>query len=218
MRAGRAPALLALGLLGALPLGAAPADGAPATRSWNFRALLDGRPIGQHRFSVDTRGAERIVASDADFAVKILGLTAYRYRHQASEHWLGGCLATLRATTNDGGTASAVHAERGGGALRIDEPVPARAIAGCVMSFAYWNPAILAQTRLLNAQTGQLEDVQVERVGPGTVEVRGRPVAATAFRILGAALPIEIWYSAQDEWVGLDSVVTGGRRLSYRLQ
>jgi hypothetical protein len=175
------------------------------TGEWAFRALLDGEPIGQHRFSVSGEGDERQVLSRAEFAVKFLGITAYRYRHQATERWRGNCLTALDSTTDDDGKPEAVRADEGD------------ALKGCVMSFAYWNPAIQTQTRLLNAQTGRFETVQVRRTGSGSVEVRGKPVEANEYRITGAAQPIVVWYTPRGEWVGLDSIVAGGRKLSYRL-
>ncbi len=215
----------ALAVLGALTASAScvAADGAtPPVGEWNFRALLDGKPIGQHRFSVTAKtsaqGDERKVLSEASFAVKFLGITAYRYRHTATEEWRGDCLTALFSTTDDDGKSSSVRAEADGDALSVKAGSTVQLLKGCVMSFAYWNPAIQTQTRLLNAQTGKAESVQVSRIGGGSVEVRGQPVAATQFRITGPAQPIDVWYSAQGDWIGLDSLVAGGRRLSYRLQ
>jgi hypothetical protein len=178
--------------------------GAQATE-WNFRALLDNKPIGSHRFVVNADGDARTVLSEARFAVKFFGITAYRYQHTATEQWRGDCLNELTSTTNDDGKASKVHL------------TPAE-LKGCAMSFAYWNPLIQTQTRLLNAQTGAFENVQVSRVGTGTLSVRGTPTTATRWRITGPAQPIDVWYSSQGDWVGLDSTVAGGRQLSYRLE
>ncbi len=192
----KAIALSLIGVLGGCAAHAA---------EWNFRALLDDRPIGTHRFSLSTQGDERTLRSEASFAVRFLGFTAYRYHHTATEHWRGDCLNELDAATDDGGKASKVH-------------LAADALKGCAMSFAYWNPLIQTQTRLLNAQTGQFESVQVSRIGPGTLDVRGTPTPAMRWRITGPANPIDVWYSAQGDWIGLDSTVTGGRRLSYRIE
>jgi hypothetical protein len=185
---------------------AAPCADAHVAREWNFRALLDDKPIGTHHFSLDDgAGGDRTLVSEADFAVKFLGLTAYRYHHHATEQWRGDCLAGIAATTNDDGKVSDVH-------------LGAEGLSGCVMSFAYWNPRIQGQTQLLNAQTGKIETVQVSRVGPGTLTVHGTPMPAVRWRITGAEHPIDVWYSTQGDWVGLDSTVDGGRKLSYRLQ
>jgi len=178
--------------------------GAQATE-WNFRALLDNKPIGSHRFVLSADGDARTLLSEARFAVKFFGITAYRYQHTATEHWRGNCLDALTSTTNDDGKASKVHLD-------------ATELTGCPMSFAYWNPLIRRQARLLNAQTGEFESVQVSRVGDGTLPVRGTPTAATHWRITGPAQPIDVWYSLQGDWIGLDSTVAGGRKLSYRLE
>jgi len=192
---------------------------ANAAATWDFVALLNGEPIGEHRFSVTASGDGRKLTSDASFTVKFVGITAYRYRHHASEQWRGNCLTSLDANTDDDGKATQVQS-------RLDEDRfvvstnagKARALPACVMSFAYWNPAIRSQARLLNAQTGEYEDVQVRRMGTGEISVRGTTVAATRWRISGPPQPVDLWYSAQDEWIGLDSTVAGGRTLSYRLR
>jgi hypothetical protein len=199
--------------LSALPLVSAAAD----TR-YDFQVLLDDKPIGEHRFTVDGPVDARTVVSDARFMVKLLGLTVYRYTHRAEEQWRGNCLRSLVASTDDDGTASRVAADAASDALKVVMPEGTRSIEGCVMSFAYWNPAIRQQTRLLNAQTGRLEAVQVSRIASGTVEARGQTVPAVRWRIDGPAQPVDVWYTAQGEWVGLDSTVGGGRRLSYRLK
>lgn len=200
------PAAIGLALCGAALAASAEPVLAP-TGEWNFRALLDGKPIGQHRFSVSGEGEERKVVSEANFTVKFLGITAYRYQHKATEQWRDNCLTALDSNTDDDGKPQRVLTDRNDALLK-----------GCVMSFAYWNPAIQSQGRLLNAQTGKLETVQVKRIGAGSIAVRGKPVEATEFHITGPANSIVVWYSAQGEWVGLDSTVAGGRKLSYRLQ
>ena len=182
----------------------------PATAGvdeWNFRAFLDGSPIGEHRFVLSGAGDERHLSSEASFAVKLLGITAYRYRHSATERWRGNCLVRLAADTDDGGKRSRVRLGAEG-----DGP-----LAGCVMSFAYWNPAIRSQTRLLNAQTGLQENVRVSRIEESVIDVRGTATQAVRWRITGPAAAIDIWYSTADEWIGLDSTLESGRKLSYRL-
>jgi hypothetical protein len=201
----------------ACALAASPAAAAPAGDS-TFSVFLDDKPIGEHRFSIGGTEEARSVVSEASFTVKLLGLTVYRYRHRAVEKWRGDCLSELTATTDDDGKASRVRTEAEGDGLVVVTDAGRQALKGCVMSFAYWNPAIQRQPRLLNAQTGRSESVQVSRAGGGTVEVRGRQVAATRWRIDGPAQPIDVWYSAQGEWVGLDSMVDGGRKLVYRLK
>ena len=86
------------------------------------------------------------------------------------------------------------------------------------MSFAYWNPQMLRQTQLLNAQTGALEQTHVVDLGGETITVRGAPVPAKRYRITGTKNPIDLWYSPADEWLALESTLAGGRRLRYALK
>lgn len=215
----------ALSLLVAGPAVAAHAGPASAgSREWDFAVLLDDRPIGTHRFVVAEDGDARIVASTADFAVRILGVTVYRYRHQADERWQGDCLAALDADTDDDGRQTQVRGRlEGGGSFRVvATPRGARATeadaAGCMMSYAYWNPALRHRTRLVNPQTGRIDAVTITPLGASTIDVHGMPTAAEGIRIQGPAEAIDVWYATDGgAWIGLDSRVAQGRRLSYRL-
>ena len=195
----------------------APAAALAQAARYDFEVRLDGQPVGTHRFVVEGDAPARTVESTASFDVRFLGFTAYSYRHHASERWQGDCLRSLAATTDDDGRQTAVRAERTGDATRVTAGSATRHHPACVMSFAYWNPALRRQTRLLNPQTGRLEAVHVEQLADGTLPVGGRPVAATHYRIEGAEAPVEVWYAADGAWIGLDSVVGGRHRLSYRL-
>jgi hypothetical protein len=163
---------------------------AQARTSWDFTVLLDGKPVGWHRYSVQLDGDERVLTSTAHLEVRILGLTVYRYTHDATERWKGDCLLRLSSRTDDNGER--LEVERW-----LDE---------CAMSFAYWNVAMLKRSELLNPQTGRFESVAITPLGEGR------------HRITGTKNPIELQYSPSGEWIALDSTVSGGRTLSYRLQ
>lgn len=190
----------------------------PATRTYAFLASLDGKPIGEHRFTVTGDGADRRVTSEAHFKVTLLGFTAYRYDHRAQEQWTGDCLDSLQSSTDDDGKATSVRMARSGDVDEITTGATHASVAGCLMTYAYWNPALRLQTRLLNPQTGRVDAVRVERIGEGRVWVHGVDVDAVDWRITGGESPVDLWVSAQGEWVGLDATVAHGRhRLSYRL-
>lgn len=177
-----------------------------AERQWNFSVFLDGAPIGEHRFRLTAlEPGSRSLESTALFTVRVLGVPLYRYRHEARELWRGDCLARIASDTDDDGTRNAVRQD-----FAHD--------TGCLRSFAYWNPAILVSQPLLDPQTGKTETVQVSREEDGVVTVRGQPRPATRWRLVGPKYPIDVWYATgSGEWVGLDSTVRGGRKLSYRL-
>ena len=209
----------AIAILCSGPWSHATTDSAPASRAaegWTFRVLLDGKPVGEHRFRATSPddSAERTVLSEADFTVRWLGVPVYRYRHRAVERWRGDCLVALSADTDDNGQRSRVAGAQRSDVFEVSVPALQRA-PGCVMSFAYWNPALRSQQRLLNGQTGRIESVRVEPIGDARPESEQRPVGAIGWRINGLSQPIDVWYSADGDWIGLDTRV-GGRTLSYR--
>jgi hypothetical protein len=211
-------ALLCASLCGAASLLAAPAQAAtPGT--WTFRVLLGDSDIGEHRFVLHEQDGQRTMRIAAVFAVKLLGLTVYRYRHEATEQWAGNCLARLDAQTDDNGTRLQVAARPAGERrLQVESSQGSAELGPCVMSFAYWNPAMLQQSALLNSQTGKLEAVRIRALGETSIPVRGQAQPARHYAIEGLEQPIELWYSLQGEWLALQSTVAGGRRLRYVLQ
>lgn len=207
--------MIALLLLAAL----APAAATASTgQEWRFRVLLDEREVGDHVFRVEERGGERRVTSDARFAVKFLFIDAYTYTHQARERWQGDCLTAIESRTDDNGRQLAVQGVRSSGRFEVAAGNAQTALPECVMSFAYWNPAMLHQARLLNAQTGELLDVRVEPLGEETVAVRGASLAARRYALHAPDFRIDVWYASGNRWVRLESRTDGGRLLRYLIQ
>ncbi|MDM0044502.1 DUF6134 family protein [Variovorax dokdonensis] len=193
--------------------------GAVDARTTTFTVLLDGEPIGEHRFvQTPQRDGLLELTSEANFQVRLLGVPVYRYQHRAQELWQGDCLQTLKASTQDGGESTQVDASRVQGALVIETGERRQQVDGCLMSFAYWNPVMQRQNRLLNVQTGRIEQVQLTRIETAQIDVRGQMVSAQRWRLSGTERPLDVWWTAQGQWVGLDATVSGGRKLSYRLR
>lgn len=205
----RVPATLILLLAGTGPVVAATGD-------WDFRVLLDGREIGRHRYTLEGEGQRRYLRSDATFDVRLLSISAFRYKHQALERWESGCLQSLDSRTRMNGKQVIVTASAREGRLMVERPSGRDEHEGCVMSFAYWDPRILEAERLLNSQTGELVPVQISAEGTDAVSVRGRKLAAERHRIQGPGLEIDLWY-ADGHWVALEALTDVGRRLRYEL-
>lgn len=204
-------ALVAMGAVGP----AAPAR----AESWNFEVRLDGKPIGTHRFTVDGPAEAREVTSNAAFDVRLLGINVFRYRHEARERWRGDCLQEIRSRTDDDGKP--VEVDR-----RLASAMPGE--PACLMSYAYWNPALIRQQRLLNPQTGEVDEVHIERLPDAAIPAGGRDVDASRWRITstapssGKSAParqvLTLWRDRTDgRWLGLDAQVKGDRVLTYRL-
>lgn len=208
--------LPAISLLG-IVLATADAVGAQTgPLEWQFDVSLDGKPIGSHSFELRQEGDNRVLTTEATFDVKFLFFTAFRYRHRTTEVWDDGCLVTIDAETNSNGKRLEVTGERTDDGFAVQTSDSASTLPECIKSFAYWNPAVLTEARLLNSQTGVYEDVEAEYEGVDEVRVADRTVSADRYRLSAKAGDITLWYSRDDNtWVGLEAPAKGGRRLRY---
>lgn len=188
-----------------------------AQRSYEFAVLLDGSPIGYHHFDLLLRDNGLEVRSEASFDVRILFINAFRYRHTNRELWDGECLRVIESSTRQNGKEFAVSGERVSEGLEIAANGKSDRLEGCVMSFAYWNPRFLEQSRLLDPQTGEYLSVEVQPLGREELTVKGEAVVASAFQITARNLDITVFYSEDDTWLGLESVAKGGRIIRYVL-
>lgn len=205
--------LITLALVGSPTVASATVD----ARSWDFSVMLDGENIGYHRFELTEEGQHRRVTSEAKFDVRFLFVNVFRYRHTTNEVWAGDCLREINARTQANGKKLAVSGATVEDRLLIDAGNARKEFQDCVMTFAYWNPAFLGQRKLLNAQSGEYLDVQVEDLGREKIEVRGRNVDASVYRLTAKKLELKLWYSSSDEWLALESVAKGGRIIRYEL-
>jgi len=189
---------------------------ASQAQQWNFQALLDGDPIGYHKFELRQDGQGRLLSSEAEFQVKFLFVTAYDYRHQATERWDANCLNELGSFTDDNGAEFKVAGTVNKGAFVVESGRQRAELPQCVMSFAYWNPAILEQSRLLNVQDGRYVDVRINREATEAFRLGSETVRAHRYSLSAEDLDITLWYSADEyEWLGLESVTEKGYTLRY---
>ena len=207
--------LLAAGLLMTTAVGSTPQ---PNDRDWNFTVYLDDDPVGHHRFTLTETEAMRKLRSEARFTVKVLMIEAYRYAHESNENWQGDCLATIDARTDDNGDQSSVQGNARDGRFELKKGVRAETLPACIMTFAYWNPLMLKQSRLLNPQTGDYTTVRIAAQGREMLPVRGQPVSTDKYHLDAGKFQIDLWYADGGRWVGLDSLLDNGRKLRYRME
>jgi len=209
--------VLALAATGVAWSETAPASAEPRSREWNFRVWLGDTAIGHHNFRLTEQAGKRTLVTEADFRVRFLFVTAYRYRHFNTETWQGGCLQQIESRTDANGQVLNVVGFAGPGGFELrsaEEPGP---VPDCVKTFAYWDTGILDEEKLLNSQTGELMSITVERLAGEELRVRGRDVPTRKYRLLTKDLALDIWYSRDSEWLALESTTRDGRRLRYEL-
>ena len=187
------------------------------TVEWNFRVYLDDSEIGYHRFQLtDTKESQKLF-TEADFRVKFLFLTAYKYQHKNVETWRNDCLQAIESETDINGESFAVRGLQKPNVFAFEAGELETVVSDCVNTFAYWNADFLDKSRLLNSQTGELMPITVEPLPEENITVRGVATTARKYRLLAEDLNLDLWYSEDDEWLGLESTTKSGRKLRYEL-
>lgn len=192
-----------------------------ANPTWDFRVFLEDKEIGTHRFDlIDKGGSERELVSQARMTVKVLFVTAYTYDHHDVEHWNGDCLSKVTSKTDDNGDKYQVDVQRQGATTKVQTLNGVQTLGECVLTFAYWNPAMLKQTKLLNSQDGEYVEVKITDAGADSIVVRGveTPARRYELRSTNKKLSIDLWYSPKDEWLALESMTERGQKLIYKLK
>jgi hypothetical protein len=191
---------------------------AAQAKEWSFEVWLEKQKIGTHSFVL----TDSQLQSRANFKVKVLFINAYRYQHQADETWQGACLSQLQAHTEENKEVTEVKGTLQGDQFVIEKNGKKQSLPACVMTFAYWNPDILKQQRLLNPQNGEYLDISVSDDGKQAITVKGLQTNVHQYRLSGRyqgkdKLNITLWYDEQKEWVGLESITPEGYKIIYKI-
>ncbi len=200
-----APALLmSRGLAAAVP---------PGNRI-AFGVTRNDSPIGTHVLEFAREGGDVRVSIAIDFAVRFLGVTAFRYTHRNTELWRGDRLISIASTTDNNGTPLAVKALAQGRGIAVEGTESGAYVAPEeAISTSYWHAAFLRGQKI-DTQGGRLLSTSLERLGEEEVTVAGRQVPATRWRITGD-LTLDIWYDRSGGWSALRFVRGDGSVIRY---
>ncbi|OYY49767.1 MAG: hypothetical protein B7X95_06785 [Methylophilaceae bacterium 17-44-8] len=189
------------------------------SKDWSFDVYLDKQKIGAHTFSLN----DNQLSSKANFKVKVLFISAYDYLHTAQETWQNDCLAKLSAHTVENKVVMDVEASKKNDVFEVIYNKTTQKLPECTMTFAYWNPKILSQKKLLNPQNAEYLDTKIQSLGNETIQARGRPIEASHYKIMGALngknkLNIDVWYDQNNDWVSLKSTTPEGYEINYKIK
>jgi Family of unknown function (DUF6134) len=191
-------------------------------QEWAFDVYLDKSKIGKHTFNL----TNNTLTSRAKFNVKVLFIEAYKYDHTSKEQWKEDCLEEINVNTTENKVNTIVKGKKSGDAFEISDGKTEQKLPACTMTFAYWNPKILSQTKLLNPQNAEYLVTQFENAGVEKITVKGKQVDAEHYKLKGnldgkSKLKIELWYTldkdGNKQWVALKSITPEGYTINYKL-
>ena len=184
-------------------------------RTLEFRVLLDENEIGRHTYQILPSDNGYEVRSEASFDVRFLFITAYRYRHSNTEVWLNDCLSGINSRTSANGKETFLTGTADPKGFTLNTSGGTQTVEGCVSTFAYWDRSFMERGRLLNPQTGDIIEVDVESLEEQQLDIGGRRVTAQRYRLTAEKIRLDLWYGPNDQWLALESPAKGGRTLRY---
>jgi hypothetical protein len=188
------------------------------TKEWRFRVYLDDREIGYHHFQLTESGSETRLTTRAELEVTFLKIPVFSYTHENTESWNGGCLYSIASVTDENGELYQVDGGTATDGFRVTTNTGESMLPDCISTFAYWDRSFLQHSSLLNSQTGEYVDVEVDYLGERLISTGKTTLAAHQYRLEGDDLELELWYSQDGDWLALQSSVQGGRLLRYEIE
>ena len=182
-----------------------------------FEIVRGDKVIGEHTLTFNRTPDETLeITIDINLEVKIGPFTVYDYIHRNATVWRDGVLQRMRSTTDDNGEGYNVAIDLTTEHLQI---VPgggeSYTAARNLLPTTYWMFSTVTQQRLINSQTGEILEVEVQEIGRETVPGPDGPIAATRFRMDGD-LEIELWYGDNGILASL-AFSARGSDITYRL-
>jgi hypothetical protein len=202
-----------------------------------FAAHRNGPKIGTHSLAFREDAGRQSIATTIDFAVRMVGISVYRYQHRCQEVWAGGQFLAVVTETNDNGEKYAVQAQRDGANLVVRRREPQSFMktstgdealdqqhwirevhSGSLLPSTHWNIEQTRQQALLNTQTGKIMRVSVRDVGRETVTTASQSPPATHFAY-GGDIEMNQWFDDRSRWVkSTFKATTDGSTIEYILQ
>src|SRR5215831_49230 len=209
----------------------------PYASTLAFKVYRNGTEIGQHTVSFRNDGAKRYVRTSVNLAVKALGITAFRYMHEAREVWNTGNLESLESHTDENGKKYAVRVRRDAQGLIVDREVTPLMIAasasdqalvlpevghellpGNMLPTSNWNFDQVSRGVLLNTQYGTPSHTTITPMGREAVKTgSGATVQATRYHYTGD-LRMDQWFDDKGRWVRAAFPAFDGSVIEYVLQ
>ncbi|MEL6999762.1 MAG: DUF6134 family protein [Pseudomonadota bacterium] len=182
---------------------AAPAV-ASATADREFRIIRDGDDIGSHRLdaAVSANGFE--IAITIRIAVKIFGITAYRYEMDNREVWREGRIVSVDSRVNDDGTEERCIINAREDVLSIEGSRFSGEAALDAVTTSYYAAPFLERRPWLSTQSGAPLELSINQDSrPRWWSVRGE-------------LDTNLGYDDADEWIACE-FDAGGEPARYEI-
>jgi hypothetical protein len=179
-----------------------------------FDVLIKDKVSGRSTVRiVDSADGSTVVATDASVVLSFVVYT-YRYEFHGREKWQQNHLLLVDTRAVDDGKQLGVRARVDPTSSTVEaREQPARTGPVLAMTTNYWclpntDTTAAGDMSILEADTGKIHRVRLQRVGPDSITVQNIVVPCTHYRLVGD-VAAELWYDGQNRLVRQQTVEDG---------
>ena len=187
----------------------------PPGKSLGFDVRRKGSKIGEHLLTFDQDGDNLTVHVAVELKVGLGPIVLFRYKHNATEVWKNGQLASIDTVTNDDGTPNKVSGRATPTGFMV-EGTKAKLYTAPpdALPATHWNRKQL-DGPWINTQDGRLLRPKITPMGPDMIPVAsGAKIQADHFALTGDAI-LETYYDSTSNWAGLNFKAGDGSLILY---
>jgi hypothetical protein len=184
----------------------------PTSETRRYKILVDGKPAGSCQMTVaDQADGTRCLAVTAEVRIKQLVFT-YRYSFSGTEIWKDGVLVRTDCAADDNGKKTRVTGFLDGSVFRLVVNGAARTSPPLNWTTIYAQAPNGARDKaalnLLDTDTGDVQQAQLQDLGAAETLVAGQIVATRHWR-WAAKEKVDLWYDAKGALQRLTTVEDG---------
>lgn len=130
--------------------------------------------------------------------IKVANSSAYALKYEGTERWHGRSLVRLEGSgMNDGrtGSVSLVSGKEGYALKTSGKEVTVR---GDVWPTTFWIKPAAEKPLIVDVLTGEVSRGKLDKAGPEQMQIDGKPVRVTKYRLTFVGTTTELWYDQAD--------------------
>ncbi|UTW54352.1 DUF6134 family protein [Kordiimonas sp. SCSIO 12610] len=177
----------------------------PAIATNSYEVLRKGKKIGTHIIRFYDQGDTLKVLAETNMKVKVLFITAFKYKYVSEETWQNGELMGVETAVNDNGKKLTTLIKRIDGGFQVNTDEDEIFIEDEFMTTNHWTKTVVNYDALLNTVTGDIMPVEINPDSNDEKRylVRGK-------------LNIDTFYNAKGDWLGMEFEHPKGGRIEFR--
>jgi Domain of unknown function (DUF6134) len=186
----------------------------PSAGRLEYDVIRKGEKIGVHSVTFRHDGRHLAIATRTDIAVKLLGITFYRFHYEAEEDWVDGRLARLTSRTDSDGETLTVNLARAGDRIRGACNGTVLDLPADLLPISVWHPDFVRQSVILDQYKCVERNVRATDDGIEPIFAGAQNVAARHYAVTGE-LQRDVWYGPDGKIVQVLFPAKDGSEIAF---